>query len=96
MSSEIIPSRKTFAAIFAALLLLTATTVWVAFINLGWFNPFAALVIACTKAVLVALFFMELRHSSRVTKITVGAGLFWLGILLVLTLSDYLTRWWPT
>ena len=96
MSTETIPSRKTFAAIFAALLVLTGTTVWVAFINLGWFNPAAALVIACTKAVLVALFFMELRHSSRLTKLAVGAGLFWLGILLVLTLSDYLTRYWPT
>ena len=96
MSTETIPSRKTFAAIFAALLVLTGTTVWVAFINLGWFNPVAALMIACVKMLLVALFFMEIRHSSRITKIAVGAGLFWLGILLVLTLSDYLTRWWPT
>ena len=96
MSTETIPSRKTFAAIFAALLVLTGTTVWVAFVNLGWFNPVAALTIACTKALLVVLFFMELRHSSRLTKVAVGAAVFWLGILLVLTLSDYLTRYWPT
>ncbi len=96
MSSEPITGPRTFAVIFVALLALTGTTVWVAFINLGWFNPVAALMIACAKMLLVALFFMEIRHSSRITKITVGAGLFWLMILLVLTLSDYLTRWWPT
>lgn len=96
MSTEHITSPKAFAVIFAALLVLTGTTVWAAFVNLGWFNPVAALMIACAKMLLVALFFMEIRHSSRITKITVGAGLFWLMILLVLTLSDYLTRWWPT
>jgi cytochrome c oxidase subunit 4 len=96
MSTETITPPRTFAVIFAALLVLTGTTAWVAFVDLGWFNPVIAFTIACVKMLLVALFFMEIRHSSRITKITVGAGLFWLMILLALTLSDYLTRWWPT
>ncbi len=96
MSSEIITRPRVFAIIFGALLALTATTTAVSYVNLGWFNPVAAFMIACAKMLLVALFFMEIRHSSRITKITVGAGLFWLMILLTLTLSDYLTRWWPT
>ena len=96
MSTETITPPRTFAVIFAALLVLTGTTAWVSFVDLGWFNPVIAFTIACAKMLLVALFFMEIRHSSRITKITVGAGLFWLMILLALTLSDYLTRWWPT
>jgi len=94
--SEKITSPATFIVIFAALLMLTGLTTGIAYVDLGVFNPVVALAIACTKAVLVVLFFMELRHSSRVTKITVGAGLFWFAILIALTLSDYLTRWWPT
>ncbi len=96
MSSESITRPRTFAVIFAALLALTATTAMVSYVDLGWFNPVVAFMIACAKMLLVALFFMEIRHSSRITKITVGAGLFWFMILITLTLSDYLTRWWPT
>ncbi len=93
---EKITSPITFAVVFVALLLLTVATTLVAFVDLGVFNPVVALGIACTKAVLVVLFFMELRHSSRLTKLSVGAGLFWFALLITLTLADYLTRWWPT
>ena len=93
---EKITSPITFLIVFVALLCLTGITTAVAFVDLGIFNPVVALAIACTKAVLVVLFFMELRHSSRIVKVTVGAGLFWFALLIALTLSDYLTRWWPT
>lgn len=93
---EKITSPITFGVVFVALLLLTVATTLVAFVDLGVFNPVVALAIACTKAVLVVLFFMELRHSSRLTKLSVGAGLFWFALLISLTLADYLTRWWPT
>jgi len=43
---------------------------------------------------LVALFFMHLRHSTVLTKVVVGGGLLWLGILLFLSLSDFVTRGW--
>jgi len=52
----------------------------------------AALGIACCKMLLVALFFMHLRHSTRLTRLVVGGGLIWLAILLVFTLSDFVTR----
>lgn len=94
--TEPITSPKTFVLVFVALIALTVTTAMVSFVDLGWFNPVVAFMIASFKMLLVALFFMEVRHSSRVTKITVGAGLFWFMILIVLTLGDYLTRWWPT
>jgi cytochrome c oxidase subunit 4 len=82
-------------AVFIALLALTALTTGVAFINLGGVgNVAVALAIAITKAVLVALYFMHLRYSTRLTVVFAGAGIFWLGILVALTLSDYISRGW--
>lgn len=81
-----------YVAIFLALMALTAITVGVAFLNLGPFNTLVALLIACTKMMLVVLYFMHVRYSSRLTWAVVGAGFFWLALLLLLTLSDYVTR----
>lgn len=88
------PSLKIFFAIWIGLLILTAITVGVSYLELGPFNPIVALVIATCKALMVILFFMEVRYSSKITWVVVVAGGFWLGILLVLSLSDYLTRSW--
>lgn len=86
-------SIRGYFAVFTALLALTALTTGVAFIDLGGIgNVAVALTIAVIKAVLVALYFMHLRYSSRLTIIFAGAGIFWLGILVALTLSDYISR----
>jgi cytochrome c oxidase subunit 4 len=88
-------SVKTYLAVFAALLALTALTTAIAFVDLGGVgNLGVALSIAIVKAALVALYFMHLRHSTPLTVIFAGAGLFWLGLLIVLTLSDYISRGW--
>jgi cytochrome c oxidase subunit 4 len=88
-------SIRGYFAVFIALLALTALTTGVAFLDLGGVgNVAVALAIAVGKAALVALYFMHLRYSSRLTVLFAGAGLFWLGILVVLTLSDYLSRDW--
>jgi cytochrome c oxidase subunit 4 len=87
-------SLTAYVMVFLALLVGTGLTVLVAGIDLGPFNDVAALVIAFTKATLVVLFFMHVRHSSKLTKLTVIAGLFWLFIMISMTLSDYLTRGW--
>jgi len=92
--AHVIVSRATYLRIFAALICLTGLTAWVAYHDFGFANPVVALSIAVLKGSLVVLFFMHLRWSSRLTWVVGGAGLFWLGILLVLTLSDYLTRGW--
>jgi cytochrome c oxidase subunit 4 len=83
-----------YLAVFAALMVGTALTVWVAFIDLGALNDVAMLTIAVTKAVLVVLFFMHVRYSGRLTGFVVSAGFVWLAIMLALTLQDYLTRDW--
>lgn len=93
MSPHIIPKR-TYFLIFAALIGLTALTTYAATVDLGRLNTVIALLIAACKGSLVALFFMHLRWSGRLTQIVAVAALFWLAILLALTLSDYRTRRW--
>jgi len=87
-------SVKTYGAVFVALLILTFATTMVSTIDLGAFNVVAALAIAAVKMMLVALFFMHLRHSTILMKVVIGGGLLWLGILLVLSLADFTTRGW--
>ncbi len=93
MSAHVVP-KKAYIAVFATLIGLTALTTYVATIDLGPLNIVVALLIAICKASLVVLFFMHLRWSSRLMHIVGVAALFWLAILLVLTLSDYRTRHW--
>jgi cytochrome c oxidase subunit IV len=83
-----------YVAVFLMLMVLTGVTVWVASVDLGAFNTIVALAIALLKATVVMLFFMHLRWSSPLVLLFVGSGFFFLGILLVLTLSDYLSRGW--
>jgi cytochrome c oxidase subunit IV len=89
-----VPSTRSYYVIFGALLLCTYLTWQVAYFDLGALNTVVALTIAVFKAVLVVLFFMHVRHSSRLTWVVVLAGVFWLAILLLITMSDYLTRGW--
>ncbi len=90
--AEHIASRKMYVLIFTLLILLTALTSAAAFVDLGPFNTVVALVIAMVKATLVALFFMHLKWSSHLARLAAIAALFWLAILMALSLSDYLTR----
>jgi len=86
------PTVGLYVLIVLTLMVLTCATWAIAFNNLGIFNPVVALTIAVIKAVLVILFFMHVRYSSQLTKVTVAAGFFWLMILITLSLSDYLSR----
>ncbi len=92
--SEHIDSVKTYSLIFVALLILTTATSTVAYIDLGPFNIVVALAIAVIKMLLVALFFMHVRYSTRLTKTVVAGGLLWLAILLMLSMSDFISRGW--
>jgi cytochrome c oxidase subunit 4 len=91
MSHQIVPFRV-YATIFAILLVLTLTTFLLAQIDFGRMNTVIALVIAVTKALLVALFFMHIRYSPRLMKLAFGASLFWLFIMIAIMMSDYLAR----
>jgi cytochrome c oxidase subunit 4 len=90
--SEHIDSVKTYALVFAALIFATVATTAVAFVDLGPFSVVVALVIAVCKMLLVALFFMHVRHSPKLTRLVLLGGLMWLGILILMTLTDFSTR----
>lgn len=86
---------KTYFLVWGALLLGTFLTYEAALLDLGPFNSVVALAIATTKALLVALFFMHLKNASeRLLKVVVASTIFFLMILLFLTLTDYISRPW--
>lgn len=89
-----IVSPVVYITVGTILLIMTAVTAWVSFIDLGVFNAVVALFIACFKASIVVLFFMHVKYSSKLTKLTVASGLFMFCVLIALTLSDYMTRAW--
>lgn len=91
---EHIVSPRIYVAVFAVLLLMTATTTAVSFIDLGPWNTVVALGIAVFKATLVVLFFMHVKYSPRLTSTVIVGGLFWLCILIGLTFGDFATRGW--
>jgi cytochrome c oxidase subunit 4 len=94
MSTVHVVALKIYFAVFAALMVLTATTVAIAFVDLGPFNNVVALVIACTKASLVILFFMHVRYSERLIQLSVAVGLLFVLILMAFTLAEPMTRAW--
>ena len=83
-----------YGFVYIALLIGTALTVFAADVDMGIFNPIVALGIACTKAVIVILFFMHVKYQSNLIKMTVGAGFFTFLVLITMTLSDYISRAW--
>jgi len=85
---------RVYLLIFSALMVLTLTTVLVAFQHLGPLNDLVALGIAGTKMTLVVLYFMHAKYSTRLTKLVLASGLAWLLILFAFTLSDYVSRGW--
>ena len=99
-----IVSPMIYLAILGALLVATGLTVWASFIDLGerhiapglsiFWNPVVALAIACSKATLVVLFFMHVKYSTKLTKLTVMSGFFLFLALIGMTLTDYFSRAW--
>ena len=86
-------SSKFYYTIWIALLCLTGITAAVSFVDLGPLNTIVALVIATVKALLVVLFFMHVKYTSeRLTKIVIVSAVFWLFLLLALSMADYATR----
>jgi cytochrome c oxidase subunit 4 len=91
--AEHVVSRKTYIVVWGALMALMILTAGLSRIDLGEWSTLVALAIAAIKALLVILFFMHIRYESqKMAWVFVVAGFFWLGILLALTMTDYLTR----
>jgi cytochrome c oxidase subunit IV len=86
--------RKVYVRTIIVLLVLLAANWSIAYVDLGSFNLVIALAIAITQAMLIALFFMHIKGSSRLLHLAAAAGVIWLLLQLSLTLSDYFTRGW--
>jgi len=89
-----IVSPLEYCYVYGALIVGTILTVLAAQVELGVFNPIIALGIACTKAVIVILFFMHVKYQSHLIKVTVGAGFFTFIVLITMSLVDYMSRAW--
>ncbi|MGD2115160.1 MAG: cytochrome C oxidase subunit IV family protein [Acidobacteriota bacterium] len=87
-----VESKRNYILVFAALMVLTALTVYVAYFDFGAWNSVVAMAIAAVKASMVVLIFMHVRHSSPLTKLVVVGALLWMVFMVSLTLGDYLTR----
>lgn len=83
---------RIYYRVFVTLIALTLLTVGLSFLELGAWHTTVGVLIGAVKATLVGLYFMHLLHSSRASWLAVLAGLFWLLLLMALTLTDYLTR----
>ncbi len=92
MSSEHIVSKSTYYTIYLCLLVLTYSTVQVAYFDLGPFNIVAALGIAFLKASLVVMIFMHGKWAPKLQKLVMMGALFWLAIMFSFTMMDYVTR----
>jgi cytochrome c oxidase subunit IV len=90
--AHVAPARM-YYAVFAALIVGTVLTVAAAKVDMGLLNNVVMLLIACTKATLVILYFMHVRWSSRLTWVVAMAGFFWL-LLLFSIVGDYISRGW--
>jgi cytochrome c oxidase subunit IV len=85
-----------YLTVFAALMVLLVITLVAAYFDLGEWNVIIAITIAVVKALLIVLFFMHVRWSTSLVRVFAGASLFWLTILTILIMQDYLTRPGPT
>jgi cytochrome c oxidase subunit 4 len=91
--SEHVVSSSLYWLIFIILIICTGLTAWIATVDLGPANTVVALVIATFKASLVVLFFMHVKYTSeKMTKAILISALFWLGLLLFLSLADFSSR----
>ena len=93
MAGHVSP-KSLYYTIFGTLMVLTAITVWAAYLNLGVFNATVALGIATFKATLVILYFMHVKYSSKLTKLVVVTSFFFVAILIFETMADYASREW--
>ena len=91
MSGHVAP-KSMYYTVFMALMVLTFITWAITYVDLGEFNLILALAVAITKAMLVIVYFMHLKWSPKLIKVTIGSSIFFLMIMFTMTLSDYLSR----
>jgi cytochrome c oxidase subunit 4 len=94
MSEHHLVPLRTYFAVFGALMVFTAITVAVAFVDLGPANNIVMLAIAVLKATLVVMFFMHAKYGTKLIPLVAASGFFFLLLMFVITMSDYMSRGW--
>lgn len=89
--SHVAPKSQLYA-VFGALMVLTVVTVLVSRVDLGYMNLPVAMAVAVAKALLVILIFMEVKYSPKLVQVTAASGFLFLGIMVLYTMTDYLSR----
>ena len=89
-----VESVRTYLWVWFVLVILAGLTWGLAHVQMGVFNVVVALLIAGTKMLIVAYFFMHVKFDDSLTRLFAAAGLFWMTIMIVLTLGDYNARGW--
>ncbi len=94
MSEHRIVPLNTYFAVFATLMVCTAITVAVDFVDLGPANNIVMLSIAVLKATLVVMFFMHAKYGTRLIPLVAASGFFFVLLMFVIMMSDYMSRGW--
>lgn len=92
-AEHVVPVRV-YVGVFLALMVGTGLTVFAATVDLGMWNTPVALLIAVAKAMLVVLYFMHVKYSSRLVALAVGGSILWFLLLIAGVAADYLSRGW--
>jgi cytochrome c oxidase subunit 4 len=87
-----VTSPRASSVVFVVLLVLLVATVVAARIEHAVWGIVIAMAIAVTKAVLIVVYFMNVRFSDTVTRMATVAGFIGLSILLLLMMADYVSR----
>lgn len=94
MAGNHIVQPKTYATVFGGLVILMVATVLASYVHIPFpgGNILLAMAIAICKALLIVLFFMHVKYSSKIVWVYAAAGFLFLIILVGLTMNDYLAR----
>ena len=95
-SHHVVPV-SVYIKVITALMVLLVITLGAAAIDfsqmgLPWLNIVIAMTIAVVKAVLIILYFMHVRYSSKLVWVFAFAAFYWVLILFSFTYIDYLSR----
>ena len=90
--TEHVLSYTLLAQILGGLILLTAVTVGVSYIDWGFLNVPIALFVASSKATLVLLFFMHIKFEGMVIKVSFISTMLFLAIMISFTFWDVAFR----
>jgi len=81
---------KVYFIVWGALLVLTAVTVGISYVDMKNVTVLTAMLIAATKSMLVLLYFMHIRFEKPLFSVMILAAMLTYGTFVALTFVDYM------